>query len=279
MVLFPNAKINLGLYITGKRADGFHDLETIFLPIPFRDSIELIEATDPSKGDFQFGTSGLSIDGAQEKNLCYRAWQLLKKDFPGLPAVEFHLLKQIPMGAGMGGGSSDGAFTLLLINKKFDLHIPQQKLIEYALQLGSDCPFFIVNEPAYGSGRGENLDSINIPALNGCHIVVVFPSISVSTAWAFSRIKPAKPEMSLKEAILYPLSEWKSIVKNDFEAPVFEAHQEIADIKSKLYSAGAQYASLSGSGSTVFGIYQENEFRLPDFPGHYTVRTMELLPG
>ncbi|WP_336514188.1 4-(cytidine 5'-diphospho)-2-C-methyl-D-erythritol kinase [Pollutibacter soli] len=279
MVLFPNAKINLGLYITGRRADGFHDLETIFLPIPFRDSIELIKATDPSKGDFQFGTSGLSIEGPEEKNLCFRAWQILKKEYSHIPALEFHLLKQIPMGAGMGGGSSDGAFTLLLINKKFDLQIPRKKLIEYALQLGSDCPFFIINQPVFGSGRGEILEPIDIPSLKGYHIVVVFPSISVSTSWAFSRIKPGKPEKSLKEAILYPLAEWKSIIKNDFEAPVFEAYKEIADIKSTLYSAGALYASLSGSGSTVFGIYNEHDFKLPEFPGHYTVRTMELLPG
>lgn len=278
MVVFPNAKINLGLYITGKRADGFHDLETIFLPIPYRDCIELIEAADPSKGQFQSGSHGLTIDGPDEKNLCYRAWQLLKKDFPQLPAIEFHLLKQIPMGAGMGGGSADGAFTLRLIDKKFGLQIPEKKLLEYALQLGSDCPFFIINTPAYASGRGEYLEAIEIPALKKYKVIVVFPPIPVATAWAFGKIKPRMPEIGLKKAILQPVTEWNALIKNDFEAPVFEAWPEIAAIKAALYSAGVIYASLSGSGSTVFGIYKDENFIAPAFPPHYTVRQMELFP-
>lgn len=278
MVAFPNAKINLGLYITGKRADGFHDLETIFLPVPFRDCIEVIEAPDPLKGQFQFGSDGLTIDGPLEKNLCYRAWQLLKKDFPQLPAIEFYLLKQIPMGAGLGGGSADGAFTLQLIAQKFGLQISEKKLLDYALQLGSDCPFFVINTPAYASGRGEHLEAIKIPALKKYKVIVAFPPIPVSTAWAFSKIKPKKPEIALKEAIQQPITEWNSLIKNDFEAPVFDAWPEIAAIKAAFYSSGAVYASLSGSGSTVFAIYEDANFVAPVFPEHYTVKQMEFFP-
>ena len=187
MVSFPNCKINLGLNIVNKRNDGYHDFETVFFPIHLKDALEIIE-----KEKFEFSTSGLPIEGEPEKNLCIKAYQLLKKDFPQLPAVQMHLHKAIPMGAGLGGGSADGAFTLKLLNKKFDLSLSEKQLINYSLQLGSDCPFFILNKPCFATGRGEILEQIDLD-LSEYKILIVHPAIHISTAWAFSTIKPLKP--------------------------------------------------------------------------------------
>jgi len=187
MVSFPNCKINLGLNIVNKRDDGYHDIETAFFPIQLKDALELVE-----KEKFEFSTSGIAIEGEPEKNLCIKAYDLLKKDFPQLPAVQMHLHKAIPMGAGLGGGSADGAFTLKLLNKKFELNLSEKQLINYSLQLGSDCPFFILNKPCFATGRGEILEQME-PDLSQYKFLIVHPPIHVSTAWAFSTIKPSKP--------------------------------------------------------------------------------------
>jgi 4-diphosphocytidyl-2-C-methyl-D-erythritol kinase len=251
MVIFPSCKINLGLNIVSRRIDGYHDLETVFYPIPLKDAIEVIE-----KPAFQFSTSGLTIEGDTDNNLCVKAYQLLKKDFPGLSPVEMHLHKAIPIGAGLGGGSADGAFTLKLLNKKFDLKLSENQLINYSLQLGSDCPFFIINEPCYATGRGEILKEIDLD-LGKYEIVVVYPGIHISTAWAFDNINPARPVTSIKEVIREPEEMWKQKLKNDFEEPVFNRYPEIKKIKDDLYEAGAVYAAMSGSGSSVYGIFHK----------------------
>jgi len=245
MVTFPNSKINLGLNIVGKRNDGYHDIETVFFPVHLRDALEVIE-----KEKFEFSTSGFSIEGDPEKNLCIKAYHLLKNDFPQLPTVQMYLHKAIPMGAGLGGGSADGAFTLKLLNKKFELNLSEKQLINYSLQLGSDCPFFILNKPYFATGRGEILEQAELD-LSEFKILIVHPAIHISTAWAFGNIKPVKPVRSINQIIQQPISTWKDELINDFEKPVFVKYPEIKKIKDKLYNGGEIYASMSGSGSSV----------------------------
>ena len=268
MVTFPNCKINLGLNIVGKRHDGFHDLETVFYPLQIKEAVEIIESENS-----QFSISGLAIDGNIENNLCTKAYQLLKKEFPQLPAIHIHVHKAIPIGAGIGGGSADGAFTLKLLNKKFGLSLSEKQLLGYALQLGSDCPFFIVNKPCFAKGRGEIFEQIAID-LNPYKIVIVHPGIHISTAWAFSNIKPSVPAIPLKDIILQPISTWKKVLKNDFEGPVFSQHPEIKNIKDELYNTGAIYSSMSGSGSAVFGIFEKAQPLALSFPGNYFVKEL-----
>ena len=268
MVTFPNCKINLGLNIVNKRSDGYHDIETVFLPIQLKDALEVIEIEE-----FEFSASGLPIEGETEKNLCVKAYHLLKKDFPHLPAVQMHLHKAIPMGAGLGGGSSDGAFTLKLLNKKFELNISEKQLIDYSLQLGSDCPFFIVNKPCFATGRGEILEQITLD-LSEFKIIIVHPSIHISTAWAFTNIKPGKPVKSIKQVIGQSILTWEDELRNDFELPVFEKYPEIKKIKEDLYHSGADYASMSGSGSAVYGIFRKEKAISLSFPENYLVKTL-----
>ncbi|HEV8270921.1 MAG TPA: 4-(cytidine 5'-diphospho)-2-C-methyl-D-erythritol kinase, partial [Chitinophagaceae bacterium] len=246
MVTFPNSKINLGLNIVGKRNDGYHDIETVFFPVHLKDALEVVE-----KEEFEFSTSGSPIEGGPEKNLCIKAYYLLKKDFPNLPAVQMHLHKTIPMGAGLGGGSADGAFTLNLLNKKFELNLSEKQLINYSLQLGSDCPFFILNKPCFATGRGEILEQAEFD-LSEYKIVIVHPAIHISTAWGFANIKPLNHRKSIKQIIQQPISTWKDELINDFEKPVFANYPEIKSIKDALYDEGAIYASMSGSGSAVY---------------------------
>jgi 4-diphosphocytidyl-2-C-methyl-D-erythritol kinase len=254
MISFPNCKINLGLNIINKREDGFHDLETVFFPLPFIDVLEII----PFKNnDVAYNVSGIPLI-ADENNICLKAFGLLKKDFPDLPQIQMHLHKAIPLGAGLGGGSADAAFTLQLLNKKFELGISNEKLIKYALQLGSDCPFFIINEPCFATDRGEKLEPINVN-LTKYKIVLVNPGIHIDTKWAFSKIIPVQPKASIKNIITQPIATWKDELKNDFEIPVFKEYPEIQKIKEELYHYGAVYASLSGSGSTIFGIYERDK--------------------
>ena len=253
MISFPNCKINLGLRILRKRNDGYHDLETVFFPLPHYDIIELIHGSE----DLVFSGSGLRVAGDPANNLCFKAIQLLKKDFPELPAMRMHLHKNIPMGAGLGGGSADGAFTLQLINQKFRLGLSREQLLNYALQLGSDCPFFIINKPCVAYGRGEQLEEIGVD-LSGYGILLVHPGIHVNTADAFSGIEPAIPAKSVKDIIQQPVSSWKNELINDFETTVFKKHPAIKSIKDSLYSGGAVYASMTGSGSTVFGIFEDH---------------------
>lgn len=256
MVAFPNCKINLGLNIVRKRDDGFHDLETVFYPLPICDVLEVIHDRAPVT-DISFSSSGLPVQGALSDNLCIRAYRLLKQDFPDLPPVAMHLHKAIPMGAGLGGGSSDAAFVLKMLNEKFNLGVSAEKLKEYALALGSDCPFFLHNKPCFASGRGEALDPIELD-LSAYSFLVIHPGIHVNTGWAFSQLTPAPPKKPVKEIISQPVSTWKQELVNDFETPVFSAHPQIGALKEKMYAAGAIYASMSGSGSTVFGIFEKD---------------------
>ncbi|MEX6686598.1 4-(cytidine 5'-diphospho)-2-C-methyl-D-erythritol kinase [Danxiaibacter flavus] len=265
MIVFPNCKINLGLNIISKRSDGFHNLETVFYPLPLRDSLEII--SDES-GDVSFTSSGISIPGSAEGNLCIKAYDLLKKDFPQLPGIKMHLHKSIPIGAGLGGGSADGAYTLLLLNRKFQLAISEENLIDYALQLGSDCPFFIINKPCFATGRGEQMEPLPVD-LAAYKFVIVNPQIHINTGWAFSQLSPAKPVQSVKDIVCQPVENWKASLFNDFEQPVVKQYPEIAGIKDTLYAQGAVYASMSGSGSTVYGLFPAPATPQFDFPAHY----------
>jgi 4-diphosphocytidyl-2-C-methyl-D-erythritol kinase len=267
MIVFPNCKINLGLHILQKRADGFHDLETVFYPIPLQDALEIVQ--NPSPGSpIQFNTTGLKIDSTIEDNICFKAYQVLKKDFPELPSVKMHLHKVIPSGAGLGGGSSDGAFTLLLLNKKFNLGLTEEQLINYALQLGSDCSFFIKNKPCYATGRGEKLRDLELD-LSGYKFVLINPGIHIPTGQAFATISPNNQRTSINEMIKAPVEQWKNVLINDFEETVFFEHPEIKTVKEELYSQGAIYASMSGSGSSVYGLFQKNHNLQLSFPSHY----------
>ncbi|MGE5109039.1 MAG: 4-(cytidine 5'-diphospho)-2-C-methyl-D-erythritol kinase [Sphingobacteriales bacterium] len=270
MVIFPNCKINLGLNIIGKRMDGFHDLETVFYPVPLKDALEIIQ-NPGSDSPIEFSQSGITVQGKEADNLCIKAYYLLKKYFPELPSIKMHLHKTIPMGAGLGGGSSDGAFALKLLNKKFQLGLSNEQLIDFALQLGSDCPFFIINKPCFATGRGECLETITLD-LSVYSIVIVNPGIYINTAWAFTNITPRITAKSIKEIIQQPIETWKDELINDFEKPVFENHPEIKVIKEKMYDSGAVYASMSGSGSTVYGVFDYKPDLDKVFPAHYFVK-------
>jgi 4-diphosphocytidyl-2-C-methyl-D-erythritol kinase len=247
LIKFPNCKINLGLHITGKRDDGYHNLETVFYPVPLTDALEILP-----QSHFEFTTSGLAIQGDPAKNLCVKAYDLLKTDFD-LPPVHMHLHKAIPMGAGLGGGSSNGAFALLIFNELFDLCLQQQQLIDYALQLGSDCPFFVVNTPCFAFGRGEMLEPFTL-SLSGYQLVLANPGIHVSTAWAFSQIVPSPASAHLAEIVQQPVSQWKGQLCNDFEEPVCKSYPLVKELIDYFYAQGAHYAAMTGSGSTVFGL-------------------------
>jgi len=268
MISFPNSKLNLGLNIINKREDGYHNLETVFLPIQFTDVLEII-TSDKTESII----SGLHI--ITNDNLCIRAYNLLKKDFSELPAIKMHLHKVIPLGAGLGGGSADAAFTLQILNKKFNLELSEKQLINYALQLGSDCPFFIINKPCFATGRGEILEPINIDLTN-YKILIVNPGIQVETKWAFSKIIPQQPVISIKEIIKLPIGKWKDNLQNNFEIPVFAEYPEIEKIKNKLYKSGATYASMSGSGSTVYGIFKKDDYTDLFKFSNYFYKTIEL---
>ncbi len=267
MIVFPNCKINLGLRIIRKREDNYHDLETIFYSLPFFDILEIIRSEDQTP----FTTSGLIIDAEPENNLCIKAYTLLKKDFPSLPAVKMHLHKAIPTGAGLGGGSADAAFTLKLLNEKFVLGLSKDQLMSYALHLGSDCPFFIINKPAFATGKGEILEQINLD-LSPYKFIIVNPGIHISTAQAFSGITPALSSTSLKQIIQQPIETWKDELINDFEKNIFVQYAEIKIIKEKLYSNGAVYAAMSGSGSTVFGIFEKDAIINLQLAAHYFIK-------
>ncbi|ATL48407.1 4-(cytidine 5'-diphospho)-2-C-methyl-D-erythritol kinase [Chitinophaga caeni] len=253
MIAFPNCKINLGLHVLNKRVDGFHDLETVFLPLALKDVLEIITADK-----LTFTMTGINIPGSADDNLCLSAYRLLKRDFPLLPPVHIHLHKVIPTGAGLGGGSSDAAFTLKLLNEKYHLGIRQETLLQYAAQLGSDCAFFIENTPCYATGRGEILEPLAVD-LSAYQFLLVHPGIHVNTGWAFGQLSPGKPGHSLREVNFKDVQDYKGKVSNDFEAAVFQAHPEIAAIKEQMYATGALYASMSGSGSAVYGIYEKGK--------------------
>ena len=272
MVSLPNCKINLGLYITEKRTDGFHNIETCFLPVNLTDALEVI-ATETNK--LEFTTLGTPIVGDISKNLCVSAYQLLKEAFPD-KVFPIHILlnKQIPMGAGLGGGSADGAFTLLMLNEYYNLELSQEQLIEFALMLGSDCPFFILNTPSIGKGRGEQLTALPID-LKGYSILLINPGIHISTKWAFEQITPSVRAKSISDILLQPIATWKNELVNDFEAPIAKEYPVIDAIIKDLYAKGAVYAAMTGSGSTVFGIFGQLEESMFSFPKNYVVKKVQ----
>ncbi|MEF8803937.1 MULTISPECIES: 4-(cytidine 5'-diphospho)-2-C-methyl-D-erythritol kinase [Bacteroides] len=252
MIVFPNIKINLGLSITEKRPDGYHNLETVFYPVALEDALE-IRALPEADKKITLHQYGMEIAGKPEDNLVAKAYSLLDKEFH-LPPVEIHLYKHIPSGAGLGGGSSDAAFMLKLLNGHFHLNLSEEQLEIYAATLGADCAFFIKNKPVYAEGIGNIFSPIEL-SLKGYQIMIVKPDVFVSTREAFANIHPHHPEYPVKEVIRRPVAEWKDILINDFEASVFPQHPVIGEIKQELYNQGAIYASMSGSGSSVFGLF------------------------
>ncbi|MEO6582885.1 MAG: 4-(cytidine 5'-diphospho)-2-C-methyl-D-erythritol kinase [Ferruginibacter sp.] len=264
MVAFPNGKINIGLQITGKRPDGFHDLETIFYPIQLFDVLE-INAADK----FSFQCTGIKIEDITD-NICLKAYNVLKNDF-NLPTVNIQLHKNIPVGAGLGGGSADAVGCLVLLNKKFALNLSNQQLFGYAVSLGSDCSFFLTNQPCFATGRGENLQSIDLD-LSAYRILLVNPGIAVNTGWAFSQVKTFSKTSNLVELVKQTPEHWKENVTNDFEANIFASYPSIKEIKDQLYHQGAMYAAMSGSGSSVYGIFTKDAEVQPIFPDNYYFR-------
>jgi len=250
MLLFPNAKINIGLNVIRKRKDGFHDLETLFYPIKLSDVLEFVPAEQ-----FSLRNSGIVVDSSWEDNLVYKAYQLLKEDFK-LPEIEVQLHKIIPFGAGLGGGSSDAGLMLAGLNDFFNLSLSKEQLIQYASELGSDCAFFILNNPCMAAGRGEILQPVDF-SLKGWHLLLVKPDIHVNTKVAYEGVDPAEPNHRLQDLIELPVEEWEGKIINDFERSVFPEFPGIAQIKDQLYEKGAVYSSMSGSGSSVFGLFRE----------------------
>lgn len=285
MITFPNAKINIGLNIVAKRTDGYHDIETLFFPVNLQDALEVtlkkpldsgvikkrlevgnllhlktesrypeIDSVDESS--YELHLLGDAIEGNPADNLVVKAYKLLAEDFD-IPPVVIHLYKLIPSGAGLGGGSSDAAQMIALLNKRFGLKMKNRCMERYAAQLGSDCAFFIRNKPAFATGRGEILTPVDL-SLQNYFIVIVKPNIFVSTAEAYAGVTPAKPEVSLRDAIKRPVSEWKNLIVNDFEKSVFAKHPQLQQLKDKMYELGAEYASMSGSGSAIYGIFSKS---------------------
>lgn len=265
MICFPNAKINLGLNVVSRREDGYHNLETIFYPIALKDALEIV----PSKNNepYRFFQTGMQMQGNAEDNLVIKAWKLIS-DEKDIPPIDIHLLKKIPFGAGLGGGSSDAAFMLKLLNDTFSLGYTVLELEQKAAKVGADCAFFIKNNPAFATGIGNQLQEIELN-LSEYVFVVVKPDIFVSTKDAYAMISPQQPQVSLIEMVKQPVSEWKNWMKNDFEIPVFAKHPEIAAIKQQLYNLGAVYACMSGSGSSVFGLFKEMPAVANTFKDHF----------
>lgn len=255
MITFPNAKINLGLNIIEKRPDGYHNLETIFYPINLQDALEVAKRDNDSK-EYTLRVCGTGLEIDDEDNLVVKAYKLLKKDHPQMLPIDIHMYKHIPAGAGLGGGSSDAAHMIKLLNEKFLLELSAEQMESYAAQIGADCAFFIKNRPVFATGIGNVFEPIEL-SLKGYHIVLVKPDIFVSTHDAFSQIKPTHPSVSLKEIVKQPIENWKDSMKNDFEESVFLKFPEVAAIKDELYDLGAVYAAMSGSGSSVYGIFKE----------------------
>lgn len=272
MISFPIAKVNLGLNVVARRPDGYHNLQTVFYPVPIKDVLEIYPMAEdfPSEVDCDIKVTNIHVEGDEQRNLVVRAYNLLKQDFPALPRLHAHLYKGIPTQAGMGGGSSDASAMLLLLDEQFNLGLTEQQLINYAAKLGADCPFFIMNRPAYAEGIGERLTPIDL-SLKGWYMAVVRPDIPVPTKEAFARITPQMPQKCCKEIVMQPIETWKDELVNDFELSVFAVHPELADIKVQLYQLGAVYAAMSGSGSALFGLFKEPVDIEKSFPDMFTV--------
>ena len=258
MITFPIAKINLGLNVVERRPDGYHNLETVFYPVAIKDALEVFPMNEgfPSDVDCDLKVTNIHIEGDEQRNLVVRAYQMLKQDYPALPRIHAHLYKGIPTQAGMGGGSSDCGFMITLLNEQFQLGLSRQQMIDYAARLGADCAFFIVNEPCYAEGIGEKLQSISLD-LSGWHLAVVRPDIPVSTKEAFSLIVPQHPARNCRDIVMQPVETWRDSLTNDFERSVFAIHPELGKVKEQLYEQGAVYAAMSGSGSSLFGLFRE----------------------
>ncbi len=255
MITFPNAKINLGLDIVERRADGYHDIETVFMPIPLHDALEIVPARDNS--DTTLMCHGRTVDCPPEKNLVYRAWALMR-DEHGVPPVEMHLYKHIPDGAGLGGGSSDATATLLMLNRMFSLGLDHNQIALLAVRLGADCPFFVYNRPMLATGIGDKLTDINV-SLAGLTMVLVAPAVYVSTREAYAGVTPHRPAVPLSERIAAPLPGWQATVTNDFEPTVMAVHPLLSEVKATLLAHGAAYAAMSGSGCSVFGLFDSDK--------------------
>lgn len=258
MITFPNCKINLGLHVVGKRADGYHDLETVFLPVTdMCDELEITEVASDQWSVARMVQEGLVLDNAPDDNICLRAWRLLHDEY-GIPPVAIRLVKKIPFGAGLGGGSSDAAFTLKMLNGMFALGLDDAALERLAARLGADCAFFVKNRPAYATGIGDRLEPLDLD-LGGYRIAIEIPEgehVSTKEAYAGLHIKEG-PRVDLREALKRPVGEWRDLVVNDFEESVFAAHPAIAELKTEMYRRGAVYASMTGSGAAVFGIFEK----------------------
>lgn len=253
MLRFPNAKINIGLNVIRKRPDGYHDLETLFYPIPVHDALEILPENPENKAGMHF--SGLSVGGADEENLVWKALHLLQLDFPEkIPSLAVYLHKNIPMGAGLGGGSADAALMLQMLNDHLELELDKESLFAYALRLGSDCPFFIENSVVFAEGRGEIMNPLTLD-LSDYTIQIICPDIPVSTAAAFRAVRPRMPEFDLRNIVQKPVESWEGLIRNDFEDAVFPLHPDLSDLKMQLYQQGAIYAAMSGSGSALYGIF------------------------
>jgi 4-diphosphocytidyl-2-C-methyl-D-erythritol kinase len=250
MLAFANAKINIGLNVTEKLPSGYHNIQTVFYPIKIHDVVEITDAALTS-----CQVAGINIEGNPEDNLCYKAFRLLQKDY-NFPAQQITLLKQIPVGAGLGGGSSDAANLIKLIDQKFNLGLSIVEMEQYASMLGADCAFFIQNKPVYAYGKGDLFKPVTLD-LSAYNIVLVKPPIHVSTGEAYAGMIPLANDENLTDQVFLPLESWKHHIKNDFERMVFEKYPAIADVKNSLYQAGAIYASMSGSGSSVYAIFDK----------------------
>ena len=263
MIVFPNAKINIGLQVLKKRADHYHELETVFYPVKVCDVLEIIETPKTS-----FHPSGIRVEGPEDENICLKAYRILAKDFD-LPAIAIYLHKVIPIGAGLGGGSSDAAFMIKALNDKFQLNLSTGDMQAYARQLGADCAFFIQNQAVFAEGIGDKFTDIKLD-LSAYHFLIVKPAIPISTLAAYQSIIPNPGGKDLRKHIQTPIEDWKNTVINDFETGIFRKFPEIGEIKEEMYRIGALYASMSGSGSAVFGIFKEKPV-FPEHEGQYEV--------
>ncbi len=276
MITFPIAKINLGLNVVERRPDGYHNLETVFYPVPLKDALEIQVMDDgfPTAVDCDLKVTNMIIKGDEQKNLVVRAYQLLKQDYPTLPHIHTHLWKGIPSQAGMGGGSSDCAYMIRLLNEGFNLGITEEQMISYAARLGADCAFFIKSSPCYAEGIGDRLEPICLD-LHGWYIAIVRPDIPVPTKEAFSLIHPHRPLKNCRQVVSQSVETWRNELINDFEESVFTLHPEIGAIKKQLYDLGATYAAMSGSGSALFGLFKQCPDHLGQaFPDMFTFYTL-----
>ena len=256
MITHPIAKINLGLNVVERRSDGYHNLETVFFPVPICDELEVVINSQPSDYDCQLTLEGIAIEGDVQKNLIVKAYQLLKQDFPDMPRVCARLKKGIPTQAGMGGGSSDGAYMLTMLNELCGLHLTKEQLRGYAARLGADCAFFIDPQPQYAEGIGEKLSPVSLN-LSGWYIGIVRPDVPVSTKEAYSLITPKRPAHNCRDIVALSVDQWRNQLVNDFEEGIFQLHPELGEVKQQLYDLGAVYAAMSGSGSALFGLFRE----------------------